>query len=142
MKSLCGWLLNKIIYRKNNYLDLRDFGPKIDRLVLDVWDRHNSELLKLSIYQLTAVVWGYSCKGSLSNEQMLIHYQLKAVVDQVLESLKADSVGNDKIIFVDYLVKNLISSKFVYLRDLTLLRKKEIYANRERKYKSVKMTLN
>jgi hypothetical protein len=71
-----------------------------------------------------------------------IHYQLNTLVEQILESLKADSVSRDKVNFVDYLVRNFIALKFAYLRDLTLLRNKTINIEATPVHKSYAINLN
>jgi hypothetical protein len=115
--------------KKERNLALKDLRRTLDERILDVWVKNQTQLMRFNNSQLVEAIWGLCKNGALSDEQLQVYRQLNILVNNIINAFAEENIHKDKVIFVEYIVRNLISMKFFYLRDVTLLKIDSININ-------------
>ena len=101
---------------KENVMEIANaIGPRIDKVVWDIFVAYREELLAEPITYIVPAVWGAQKNGGLSSVQMKIHEQVVPVIGEVIRSLRMKNLDGSQEFALAFLIRGIIISKITYM---------------------------
>ena len=96
----------------------RYVGQRVNDATMEIFAAYREELVQHPNTFIVPAVWGDSNQHTLSPVQQEIHEKVTGVIDDILVSLGASSLGPEREYAVGFLVRDLFITKVVFMVEL------------------------